>query len=506
MFVRRKPNKSGTVSVQIISKIGGKYKVLKSLGSAKTEAAIRVLEIEARQELSRMTGRQELFTEPDDLVVESFLSNLSNSDIQVIGPELVFGKIFDRIGYDEITAPLFRHLVITRLVSPGSKLKTIDYLSRYEGKIYSSDTIYRFLDTLHQSYKERIEQISFAYTKQLLGGEIGVVFYDMTTLYFEASDEDDLRRTGFSKDGKHQNPQIYLGLLVASNGYPVGYNIFEGNIYEGSTLKVMLEEFEEKFKLNKPVVIADAGLLSKTNLEMLQTEGYKFILGGRVKNESKPLKEKITARKWENNQTMRIKKSATTTLIVHYSAKRAAKDLHNRKRGLQRLEKRVKSGKLTKSNINNRGYNKYLKISGKVDIAIDYAKFEKDAVWDGLKGYMTNSRMSTKTIINQYKELWHIERAFRISKTDLRVRPIYHRLRRRIEAHICISFVAYSIYKELDRLLKKENIDFSVQKVASLLMNMYQITTTLPASNKKITRLLKMDEEQSIIEKFARNI
>ena len=197
-----------------------------------------------------------------------------------------------------------------------------------------------------------------------------------------------------------------------------------------------------------------------------------------------------------NGQIMKIKKSDTTHLIVQYSAKRATKDCHNRLRGLQRLEKKLKSGKLTKSNLNNRGYNKYLKLQGKIAITIDYEKYEKDARWDGLKGYVTNSKVKPKTIVAQYKELWHIEKAFRISKTDLRIRPIYHRLQHRIEAHICISFVAYSVYKEVERILKKAKLNMSVKKIAELSMTIYQMEVILPNSKKNHKQLLNMDEDQ----------
>src|SRR3989339_633682 len=94
------------------------------------------------------------------------------------------------------------------------------------------------------------------------------------------------------------------------------------------------------------------------------------------------------------------------------------------------------------SNINNKGYNKYLRLNGDVTIEIDYDKYNKDKVWDGLKGYITNTKLSETEVMENYNNLWFIERAFRMSKTDLRIRPIYHRLRNRIEAHICISFTA----------------------------------------------------------------
>ena len=169
-------------------------------------------------------------------------------------------------------------MVIARLAFPLSKLKTVDYLYRYQGKNIQIDTVYRFLDKLSNKLKPQIEQIAFTHTLQVLGGRVSVVFYDMTTLYFETSDEDDLRKIGFSKDGKHQCPQIYLGLMVGVGGYAIGYDIFEGNIYEGHTLIPFLVEMSRKFHLNKPTVVADAGLLSKENINALEANGYEYIL------------------------------------------------------------------------------------------------------------------------------------------------------------------------------------------------------------------------------------
>lgn len=496
MFVRELKNRSGSVSIQIVSKARGKYKVVKSLGSAITRQEIERLTQLARQEIERLSGPLTLFTSSDDILVEKVFESLDNSSIQTVGPELVFGKIFDYIGFNRVDEELFRHLVISRLAFPLSKLKTIEYLYRYQGVRLNIDAVYRFLDKLNTRLKEQVEQISFAHTMKVLNGNISVVFYDMTTLYFEASDEDDLRKTGFSKDGRHQNPQIFIGLLVGLGGYAIGYDIFEGNSYEGHTLIPFLEKMEQRFKLGKLVVIADSGLLSNDNIAALETNGYEYILGARLKNESGRIKTEILQLVFSDGDTTSITKDERTRLIVNYSTGRASKDEYNRKRGLTRLEKQVRAGKLTKSNINNRGYNKYLKLSGEVSIGIDYEKYNQDKVWDGLKGYLTNTRLTDAAVMENYKNLWHIEKAFRMSKTDLRIRPIYHRLRNRIEAHLCIAFTAYCIYKELERVLYNEKSTLSLRKAAELTHNMYQVKYTLPDSGHTKTRLLTMDTEQ----------
>jgi transposase len=349
---------------------------------------------------------------------------------------------------------------------------------------------------LNDRLKSQIEDISYIYTKGVLGGTPGVVFYDMTTLYFEASDEDDLRKTGFSKDGKHQCPQIFLGLLVSHGGNPIGYDIFEGNIFEGHTLIPVLKKFESRFLLSKPVVIADSALLSKSNIELLEEGGYQYILGGRPKNESDVIKEQILALSLKDGKWSVIEKTDDRRIVVSFLQKRAEKDAHNRERGLKRLEKRIKSGKLTKSNINNKGYNKYLKLEGDVSIEIDYEKYQADEKWDGIKTFITNTKLSPDKVIENYAHLWFIERAFRMNKTDLKIRPIYHRLRNRIEAHICISFTAYAILLELERILKRNKSGITLKQAAELTKRMYQIKVMLPSSGKERKYLLNMDEKQ----------
>ena len=502
VFIRKKKNKSGSVSVQIIAKTNGRYKVIKTIGSASTDQQVAALVFLGKQELSKIQAQHGLFIFENDTLIESFLTQLQNSQIRTVGPELIFGKIYDAIGFNLITEELFRHLVISRLAFPLSKLKTVDYLYRFQGTTLEISSVYRFLDKLNDKLKDQVEQISFKHTLKILQDKITIVFYDMTTLYFEASDEDDLRKAGFSKDGKHQNPQIFLGLLVGLGGYAIGYDIFEGNIYEGNTLIPTIEKITKKFDLKKPIIVADAGLLSRDNINALEETGYEYILGGRIKSESASVKKQILENKLGDGQCLTITKSNTTKLIVSYSDKRAAKDGHNRKRGLQRLEKQIKTGKLTKTNINNRGYNKYLKIKSKVDVEIDYEKFNQDKNWDGLKGYVTNTKLTSEQIIESYKNLWHIEKAFRMSKTDLRVRPIFHRLRKRIEAHICISFTAYTIYKELERVLYQSKSTISLKQAAELTHNIYQLNVTLPESKQTRKILLKLDQNQTQLKKI----
>jgi len=489
---------SGSISVQIVHKEQGKYRV-ETIGSSKDAEEIEKLVVEANSRINYPPNQPLLFSilSETDTAIKNFLENMTNLQVRTIGPELIFGALFDQLGFGVIKEDLFRQIVIARLAYPTSKLKTVDYLQRYRGVKVEVDAIYRFLDRLCDKHKEVVERVAFEYTRRILKN-ISVVFYDMTTLYFETEDEDDLRKIGFSKDGKFQNPQIMLGLLVGQNGYPIGYDIFEGNVFEGHTLLPTLNNIQKKYGFGKPVVIADAALLSRQNLKNLANEKYQFIIGARLKNESKEVKQEILkqAKGLEDSQSFALKKSDGTKLIVVYSDKRQRKDARNRERGLLKLRQQVKSGRLTKESINNRGYNKFLALKGEIEVEIDETKVKDDQLWDGLKGYVTNTRLSPKNIIENYRHLWQIEKAFRISKTDLRIRPIYHYRKKRIAAHICVAFVAYTIYKELERLLDSHKAGFSPKRAAELTHNMYELEYVLPNSKRKEKTILKMDEEQ----------
>ena len=498
MFIRKKQNKSGSISVQVVSKSNG-YRVLKTVGVSREPQEIERLVELGKVFITRQNNQYSLFPqdEHDNAVVLDFVRTLRNASIRTIGPELIFGRLFDEIGFDAIGEQLFRDIVVTRLVNPTSKLKTVDYLCRYQGKTVSPDSMYLFLDRLNDRYSQQAQQIAYHHTQKILK-RISVVFYDMTSLYFEAEDEDDLRKIGFSKDGKFQNPQIMLGLLVGENGYPIGYDIFEGNTFEGNTLLPILQKIQKQYSFGKPVVVADAAMLSRKNLDALERGKYPFIVAARIRNETEDMQQEIInrCRGLSNGRSVVIKRNNGHRLIVAYSDKRAKKDKYNRERGLRRLAKRVACGQLTKEHLNNRGYNKFLKLTGKVKVEIDQEKVEQSVLWDGLKGYLTNTDLTANTVIESYGQLWHIEKAFRISKTDLRIRPMYHRRRKRIEAHILVAFVAYTIYKELERRLKEADVPISPKRAAELTKTMYEISFKLPTDPQLHRVLLQMDDEQ----------
>lgn len=492
MFIRRLKHKNGKIYIQAIEKVNKKYVVRRSFGSVDSSGDVESLVLKAEKWIKSRQGVQELDFENERSLYSGFLSSITSH--KLVGIDLVLGKIFNEIGFNRIEDNLFKDLVLYRLVFPKSKLKTTEYLYRFAHKTYSEDEIYRYMDKLHSVQKEQVQQISYDHTLRILPNGISVVFYDVTTIYFETDHEDDFRKTGFSKEGKHQNPQIVLGLLVSEGGYPLAYDIFEGKQYEGHTMLPIINSFTSKYNLDKLIIVADSGLLSKSNIGELVANQYEFILGARIKAETQNVKEKILSLALKDGQS-RIIKKGDLKLIITYSDQRAKKDRYNRDKGLKRLEKNLRTGRLTKSSINNRGYNKFLEMDGEVQIKLNQEKIEDDAKWDGLKGYLTNSNLSKERILNNYKELWKIEKAFRIAKTDLKIRPVFHYKRRRIEAHICLNFVAYKIYKELERQLKEKRSELSPEKVIEVLQSIFEVEVTTPKQKEKIRRTLLLTEE-----------
>ena len=500
MFVRKLRSKQGKVYVQVIDKSSGRYKVKKTIGSSFDEKEIEELVCQGNEWIKLNSKQLELDFSNNKQVIEKFFSSIRQMNL--IGLNLLLGKIFDEIGFNKVSEPILKQLVIYRLSFPKSKLKTTEYLRRYNNINWSEDKIYHYLDKLYKEQKEELQQISYAHTIKILNGVISIVFYDVTTLYFQIDTEDEIRKRGFSKEGKHQNPQIVLGLLVSIDGYPLAFDIFEGNKFEGHTMLPIIDTFKEKYKLKKLTIIADSGLLSSQNITELQEKGYEFILGARIKNEIHEIKEQILSLNLKNGESEIIPKNNGLRLIISYSDKRASKDKYNRERGLKRLEKQLKYGKLTKSHINNRGYNKYLKMDGDIKVSIDKEKFEKDARWDGLKGYLTNSTLSKDEIIENYSHLWKIEKAFRVSKHDLKIRPIYHRLQRRIEAHITINFVAYKVFKELERQLKEKKATISPEKAIEIAENIFEIQIQLETTGEIFKKTLILTDEQRYLAKL----
>ena len=265
MFTRRKHNRSGTISVVVVDKSGGRFTEIHRVGVAHNEEEAAFLEAEGRHWIATYGGQQlidfEGRADKELKTAEDVLSNITSTRLSAA--QTIIGKVYDSIGFNDIEDEELRHLVIGRICQPMSKKATVNYLRRHFKNDVSLQKIYRYMDKLNNTQKERVQEISVRHTQALFGGNIGILFYDVTTLYFETTDKDELRNNGFSKDGKNANPQVVLGLLVSRGGYPLSYALFNGAQFEGYTMIPIVDDFIQRYNLGSDfVVIADSGLMS----------------------------------------------------------------------------------------------------------------------------------------------------------------------------------------------------------------------------------------------------
>jgi transposase len=515
MYVRKKKNRSGSTSVVIVEKKYGKVRYLKTVGISSDSQKIEELYLLGKKWIVAKLGDRDMFAisaqqREEKQVTDYLLNNIEN--VLINGTQLILSHVFKLVGFDAIDDDILKHLVIARLCQPSSKSGTVDYLKSYFDEDVELHKIYRYLDHLHNSQQEKIQQISVEHTKKVLGDKIGIVLYDVTTLYFESDYGDELRECGFSKDGKHSHPQVVLGLLVSRDGYPLAYSLFNGSQYEGYTMIPIVEDFIQRFHLEDFVVVADSGLMNKKNIELLESAGYNYIIGARIKSENEEIRQWIFSLQKKDGSFYELGKLPAkcykpgtlpkARLIVGYSESRAKKDKYNRQKGVKRLKTAFKSGKISKEHINKRGYNKFLEISNNVDVVINQIKINDDEKWDGLKGYLTNTNLSAKDVYEKYSELWVIERAYRVTKGTLELRPMFHFTPKRIEAHVCICFIAYKIYKELERILKSNGIDLSVDKVLNIAKTITTLKIKLPACGETLTKTLLLTKKHKSIEQL----
>jgi hypothetical protein len=401
------------------------------------------------------------------------------------GPEDIFGQVFDDIGLDgafegEFASPTewsqtFKDVVLARISDPLSKLATSHFLERNFGKSIPVHKIYRMLDRLADA-DDRIKMTVARHTTKVLGDKVDVLFFDVTTLYFESIEQDDLRRFGFSKDCKFKETQVVLALIATTDGLPLAYELFAGNTFEGHTLLPAIKTFKAKYLVSEILLVADRGMFSSDNLKAMEAEGVKYIVAAKLKSMKAAEKESIlgslaAARlvstekefSWLEDRDYDSKR-----LIISYSEQRAKKDRADRKRLVDRLEKLQKTGSIATSDlIKNSGTKKYLTIkSGHA--AINYEKIECDAKWDGLHAVITNVdkiKLPAPAVLERYRGLWQIEESFRINKHSLKMRPIYHWSPRRIRAHISLCFAAYAVLRHTQHQIKLKGLQLGVDVI-----------------------------------------
>lgn len=386
---------------------------------------------------------------------------VSVSNLEVFGYRHKFAydyllKFYCLNGFDKIDSEILRDLCLIRIVEPVSKRQSLILLEEYFGKSYSVSTFYKTIGRL-AVFKDQAEQLAVSYAQKYLNFDFSIVFYDVTTLYFETfnsdSDSDSgeikgLRKCGFSKDNKSNQPQILIALVVNGDGYPIATNIFEGNTFEGHTFIPTILALKEKHQIKNLTVVADAAMLSRNNMEELNNNGLNYIVGARLSNLKPDFVQKISleingvAGKYFKTK---MRQNGLGYLICDFSPLRALKDKSDRKKQLIKAQNQINNpAKFLKR-------SRFVTEETKSVYRLNEQLIQQDEFLDGIKGYYTNlENLDSHLIVSRYHDLWKIEKAFRIAKSDLLARPIFHRKKESIEAHVLIVFLALCVAKSIE--------------------------------------------------------
>ena len=487
-WIRRTRTASGATAVQIAESVAGRRRIVRHLGSAHTEvelglliaAAQRLLEDDAQGVLDLGLGLPQaaaamvpppagtLFEEPG-------AESVSSSRRPVVAAPRVLGTasallyqvlagVYDELGFGVLADEVFKDLVIAKVVEPTSLLDVGRVLADLGRASASLSTRQRTLRRCQNGlYRDRLATLCFEHARA--GGDVSLCLYDVTSLHFEAENEDTLRKVGYSKE-RRVDPQIIVGLLVDRYGFPLEIGCWEGNKAEKHTIVPVIEAFQARHGIEDLVVVADAGMLSLANLKALDEAGHRFIVGAKVSKapidlaahfrwngdafSDGQLIDTVTpkiGKNTDNNIAQRAEPAwdsdehpGSWRAVWAYSAKRFARDnrtltaQENRARAVVDGEKAARTPR-------------FVKTAGDARV-LDEAALARARRLAGLRGYVTNvpvESLSAAEVVASYRDLWHVEQSFRLSKSDLRARPLFARRRDSIEAHLTIVFTALAI-------------------------------------------------------------
>lgn len=441
--IRQVKYTTNSVSIQVYRIENRKRIIVRHIGTARND-----------QEKIDLLSLANDFIEKASKQLLLFDNNQSNNVLYInqtefIGVHYTFlheliSKLIIIIGFDKIKNALLLDLIILRMIEPSSKLRSIELLKEYFGIKHRRQSYYQSAP-LWLTLKSKAETISLKFAKKHYAFNFDLLFYDVTTLYFETFEEDELRKKGFSKDSKSQQPQILVALMVTKEGFPIAYEVFPGNTFEGHTIIPVVKNFITKHCVKEFTIVADAAMISNENILSLKENSINYIVGARLGNLSNEVIEQIDKNIIrEDGKSIRIK-TDNGYLICSYSSLRYRKDKHE-------MEKQIVRAKLVIDNPSKNKKLKFTKSNGQ-KLEINQKLVDKTKKLLGIKGYYTNLKeniVDNKTIIERYHELYRIEQAFRISKSDLQTRPIFHFKEDPIKLHLLICFVALVLSKHIE--------------------------------------------------------
>ncbi len=481
-----------------------------------------------RKLASLITGQKE--------VEKEITASISEGELRRYG-HLVLKKLWDRFRLDEYFSQLdvkgkrefdiakaVFYMVSRHIIESDSKLGMYESKGRYinQGDL-GLNHLYRALDVVSER-KEDIEGYLFEQKKSLFNMTVDVVFYDVTTIYFESHDEGILRRYGYSKDGKINRVQVVMGLIVDREGRPIGFDIFSGNTFDGKTLEVFLERMKERFKIERVIIVADRGINSKVNLLRLRELGYSYIVGMRLKGKGREFLDEVFKEEGYREVTTLegvfkykvipyVNKIRDTdgnvreieeNVVVSYSTKRAKRDASERERLIEKAKEMLRSPSKIDA-INKRGGKRYLtlKRGERMEWGLDEERIREDERFDGYYAIESSERwMKAEEVIAAYHDLWRIEESFRIMKSNLEVRPVFHWTERRIKGHFVVCFIAFLLLRTLEVMLREKEEKVSSERIKEALREM--IVTEVSIEGKRCYLKHKLNEFQKRIMRIVK--
>jgi len=441
--IRQIKYSANSVSIQVYKIENRKRVIVRHIGTARNE-----------QEKADLLSLAEDFIEKTSHQLHLFGNNESDkilylNQTEFVGVRYVFlyelvSKLIIKIGLDKIRNGLLLDLVVLRIMEPASKLRSIELLEEYFGIKHRRQNYYQSAPQW-LTLKAKAESLTLGFAKKHYAFNFDLLFYDVTTLYFETFKEDELRKNGFSKDNKSQQPQILVALMVTKEGFPIAYEVFAGNTFEGHTIIPVVKQIITRNKVKEFTVVADAAMISNENIIEFRRKEINYIVGARLGNLNKELIDKISERiTAEDGKNVRIK-TENGYLICSYSSVRYRKDKHE-------MDKQIEKARFIIDNPSKNKRLKFTKTNGET-MELNHKLIEKTKKLLGIKGYYTNLEESiadNKMVMERYHELYRIEQAFRMSKSDLRTRPVFHFKEEPIKLHLLICFMALVVSKHIE--------------------------------------------------------
>lgn len=458
--IRKVKTRSGATAIQIGFYQGKRFKLKKHIGSSSDVNKVNELISIASEYIQSHSPQLKFNFNPASEEILFKRGVFVEQSILEEAYKYLEG-IYKQLGFNSIENDILKYFAIIRVLEPASKLRSIALLEKYFDIKYKKTTIFRELAKL-SDLKEEVSRLAVEYARKNLNFDFSLVFYDVTTLYFETFNGDDFRLNGFSKDNKINQPQILVGLVVNNTGFPIYYDIFRGNTFEGKTIIPVILKLKQKYRIDKFTVVADAAMLSADNLSSLEIHNIDYVVGARI-GSLKPDETKNISLELNKTDGKIIR---IGNILYEYSQKRAKKDKADNDRQIEKAKYYLSHpSKVIKR-------SKFLSANNKRLFELNTALIEKHRLIEGIKGYRTNiNNLGSELLIARYKDLWRVEQSFKMAKSDLEARPVYHRKQKSIKYHLLIVFVALAMAKVIEVETGR-----SIKKVTEELKDKWTIT------------------------------